>query len=276
MSLHRLLFLAVIALVATLMCAATVILGPVLAAYVEGHTPPRFVPPYVSQQSTIATVELPPPEPLLKLPGWASGFSFSEFFYDSPYTISFDDYGVFAPRDWTYYAIGFRRSRAQVPMTEEHAQHHFTNDILYLLIEESGWPIRYAARVQPANFISIGQLERSVLYFPQSWKQGICIQDHLNFLPKSKRQSREHIIVIPTQFSTGRLAINWLIWFAAVTIVLVVPFRLRRVIRKRKGRCVLCKYDMRGLDRCPECGAVPTSAAKLILFPRPRRPSADA
>jgi hypothetical protein len=42
-------------------------------------------------------------------------------------------------------------------------------------------------------------------------------------------------------------ALSWLLFFA--------PFTLRRVVRARRGRCLKCGYDMRGLDACPECGA---------------------
>ncbi len=43
--------------------------------------------------------------------------------------------------------------------------------------------------------------------------------------------------------------ILWLLWST--------PFAARRLIRKRRGRCVRCGYDLRGTEHevCPECGA---------------------
>ncbi len=46
-------------------------------------------------------------------------------------------------------------------------------------------------------------------------------------------------------------AILWALWSA--------PFATRRLIRKRRGRCVRCGYDLRHAehDVCPECGGRP-------------------
>ncbi len=52
--------------------------------------------------------------------------------------------------------------------------------------------------------------------------------------------------LINTLFYT---VILWLLWSA--------PFATRRLIRKRRGRCPRCGYDLRHAvhDACPECGA---------------------
>lgn len=52
--------------------------------------------------------------------------------------------------------------------------------------------------------------------------------------------------VLNTLFYT---VILWLLWSA--------PFATRRLIRKRRGRCARCGYDLTGVkhDVCPECGA---------------------
>ena len=47
-----------------------------------------------------------------------------------------------------------------------------------------------------------------------------------------------------TLFWLGVLAGPGILWRAG-----------RRVVRRRRGRCGWCGYDIRGLTRCPECGA---------------------
>ena len=45
-------------------------------------------------------------------------------------------------------------------------------------------------------------------------------------------------------------ALSWMLFFG--------PASLRRVVRRRKGRCVRCGYDLRGSGgaKCPECGRI--------------------
>ena len=51
-------------------------------------------------------------------------------------------------------------------------------------------------------------------------------------------------------------AVNTLFYTAVLWLPLCGPFVLRRQIRRRRGRCIRCGYDLRGdLDAgCPECG----------------------
>ncbi len=51
--------------------------------------------------------------------------------------------------------------------------------------------------------------------------------------------------------------INTLVYAVVLWFLWSTPFATRRLIRKRRGRCVRCGYDLRGAehDVCPECGA---------------------
>ncbi|MEE9296196.1 MAG: hypothetical protein V3W34_14715 [Phycisphaerae bacterium] len=60
-------------------------------------------------------------------------------------------------------------------------------------------------------------------------------------------------------------AINTLFYAAILWLVIPGPFALRRLIRRKRGHCIKCGYDLRHADHeaCPECGAVcgPAAAA---------------
>ena len=45
--------------------------------------------------------------------------------------------------------------------------------------------------------------------------------------------------------------------FAANTLFYAAPFATRRLIRRKRGHCIKCGYDIRHADHdaCPECGA---------------------
>jgi hypothetical protein len=51
-------------------------------------------------------------------------------------------------------------------------------------------------------------------------------------------------------------AINTLLYGAALWLLLAGPGALRRIMRRRRGRCPKCNYDLRGVSGvgCPECG----------------------
>jgi hypothetical protein len=81
--------------------------------------------------------------------------------------------------------------------------------------------------------------------------------------PEEARTSRNWLVSITTWavwwviFSLGSIALVRLVGFSA--IVLGVKRAERRHARRSRGRCVVCDYDLRGLEfneRCPECGTL--------------------
>ena len=50
--------------------------------------------------------------------------------------------------------------------------------------------------------------------------------------------------------------VNTLFYAAILSLLFTGPFVLRRFIRRRRGLCVQCAYDLRGAkhEACPECG----------------------
>ncbi len=50
--------------------------------------------------------------------------------------------------------------------------------------------------------------------------------------------------------------INTLFYAAILWLLTLGPFTARRLIRRKRGRCIKCGYDLRGTEHevCPECG----------------------
>ncbi len=55
-------------------------------------------------------------------------------------------------------------------------------------------------------------------------------------------------------------AINTIFYAAILWMLTLGPFIVRRVIRRKRGRCIKCGYDLRGAEHtvCPECGVLTT------------------
>ena len=51
-------------------------------------------------------------------------------------------------------------------------------------------------------------------------------------------------------------AINTLLYTVILWLLICGPFELRRLLRRKRGLCITCGYDLRGAEheRCPECG----------------------
>lgn len=61
-------------------------------------------------------------------------------------------------------------------------------------------------------------------------------------------------VVMPYSPIWPALIANTALFVGAFLLLLVAPYVVRLRHRHARGRCIWCAYDMRGLDRCPECG----------------------
>ena len=63
--------------------------------------------------------------------------------------------------------------------------------------------------------------------------------------------------VLPLRPILPGFAINTLFYAAVLWTLTLGPFAARRIIRRKRGRCAKCGYDLRAAehDACPECGA---------------------
>ena len=52
-------------------------------------------------------------------------------------------------------------------------------------------------------------------------------------------------------------AINIISYAVTLWLLALGPFTTRRMIRRKRGHCIRCGYDLRGAEHevCPECGA---------------------
>ena len=104
-----------------------------------------------------------------------------------------------------------------------------------LTITEHGWPTRCVRETSRLDTLTI-IYRVSFPPAPPDWGQ--WFNDRL-----------ESIVwpgfLINTLFYA---VVLWLLWSA--------PFAARRLIRRKRGRCVKCGYDLRGAEHelCPECG----------------------
>lgn len=63
--------------------------------------------------------------------------------------------------------------------------------------------------------------------------------------------------ILPLRPLPSGLLLNTIFYSAMIWLVAIVPFKLRRFVRHRSGRCINCGYDLRGTahDICPECAS---------------------
>jgi hypothetical protein len=79
---------------------------------------------------------------------------------------------------------------------------------------------------------------------------------HAGPVPRSIARTRLTPYLLPARPLWPGLAADTLIWAALIWLALLA-MTARRRLRRRRGRCVRCGYDLRGAahDQCPECGA---------------------
>ncbi len=64
--------------------------------------------------------------------------------------------------------------------------------------------------------------------------------------------------MLPLAITVPGFAANTLFYAAVLWLLFAAPFATRRLIRRKRGHCIKCGYDIRHADHdaCPECGTV--------------------
>ena len=87
---------------------------------------------------------------------------------------------------------------------------------------------------------------------------GITIEqsDWAILLPPPKPSRVDQSRIVPLRPIWPGFAINTVFYAAILWLLTLGPFTARRIIRRKRGHCIKCGYDLRGHSGggCPECG----------------------
>ena len=133
-------------------------------------------------------------------------------------------------------------------------------EVFFVDIYEVGWPSRCLQweswREFEVNFPQGTTVNRNEGHpVPSWWRSGITVSaQRFGF----GSQSWKALPIHPIYFG---FVVNTIVYAVLVWSVTLGPFTVRRAIRRKRGRCIKCGYDLRGTSgggACPECGAPTT------------------
>ena len=156
-----------------------------------------------------------------------------------------DDWPVTPPEGWprpdyvmSSRALGFRNEGGSFGLTNGRSGPRWS-----MFIRSYGWPM-LCGRTRDAGNV------KDATYFPVwsgDWFEGVVPPPFLNSNPFAYN-------CLPLEPLWPGFAANTAFYGGLVWLVGFGPFVLRRTLRRRRGCCVRCGYDLAGLSRCPECG----------------------
>ena len=121
--------------------------------------------------------------------------------------------------------------------------------------EFAGWPMRsLTCHTAQGALVWTG-----FSYEAYGRTSGEVIRDGISISSEPVRYSRSRSWrALPLRPILPGFLINTLFYAVIVWLLWSAPFTTRRIMRKRRGRCVRCGYDLRHVehDVCPECGHV--------------------
>ena len=130
-----------------------------------------------------------------------------------------------------------------------------------------GWPL-----LAMSSFSGLGVDPVADAFLAKS-SDGFSVPDSLRSQPLFADIEAEWFNrpIVPLRPIWAGFAINTIFYAAILWLLALVPFTVRRMIRRRRGRCIKCGYDLHGHSGgavCPECG-VPRIERASHLKPSP-------
>ena len=119
--------------------------------------------------------------------------------------------------------------------------------IEYRAVDVRGWPLR-SLWCEYTGHTTVGVLV----------VQGGLVTSGLRESPRGKmiRYGRSFPVAFPLRPLLPSFAANTLFYATILWLLILGSFTLRRLIRRRRGLCPACAYDLRHAEHeaCPECG----------------------
>jgi hypothetical protein len=109
-----------------------------------------------------------------------------------------------------------------------------------------GWP-----------FLALATIHRNSILEAKGWQFAVVFEGSHNW------GYGLHMLVLPVEPIWPGFAINTVFYAAVLWVLIAGPGAVRRLVRRRRGRCTRCGYDLRGQVAasgfngkivCPECG----------------------
>jgi hypothetical protein len=124
-----------------------------------------------------------------------------------------------------------------------------------LYTESYGWPARSVMTCRPCVFIRSGNgdhMDIQAIFSTFNQRAGLSLglDNPPAWLPKNAATR----LPVPVWPLWGGLAVNTGAYGGLAAIVLFAPRAIRQAQRSKRGACLNCGYDLRGIGLCPECG----------------------
>ena len=144
-----------------------------------------------------------------------------------------------------------RFSNASVAWDWQNFQGSDDREYHELNVWRMGWPLRSMAAYRHGSMPVQGRVFRE----PKGWRAAWVLAWMKGYVqPPAKPGDPPR--VWPLYPIWSGLAVNTLLYATAAWVALWAWAQVRQWRRKSRGLCVRCRYEVAGLGRCPECGAI--------------------